>query len=117
MKLTKSVVEALKPRTVSYDERDQDLRGFLVRVHPSGAKAFYFDYRLAGWPGSKRARYRLGAFPNLSTDGARTLAKAAAGDVARGIDVAARRKAERAEGERQRHGTLRAFLDPGPGRI
>jgi integrase len=111
IKLTKSAVEALKPRTVPYDQRDEDLRGFLVRVQPSGAKAFYFDYRLGGWPGSKRARYRLGVFPNLSADGARTLAKAAAGDVARGIDVAARRKAERVEGERQRHGTLRAFLD------
>jgi integrase len=111
VKITKSEVQALEPRKKPYDTRDTELKGFLVRVHPSGAKAFYFDYRLGAWHGAKRARLRLGAFTNLSADGARTLAKAAAGDVARGIDVAARRKSERVEGERQRHGSLRTFLD------
>jgi integrase len=111
VKITKTAVEGLEARKKPYDTRDAELRGFLVRVHPSGAKAFYFDYRLAAWHGAKRARLRLGGFPNLSAEGARTLAKAAAGDVARGIDVAARRKSERAEGDRRRHGSLRTFLD------
>jgi integrase len=111
LKITKTEVEGLRAHEKPYDTRDSELKGFLVRVHPSGAKAFYFDYRLAAWHGSKRARLKLGSFPNLSADGARTLAKATAGDVARGIDVAARRKTERAEGERKRHGSLRTFLD------
>jgi site-specific recombinase XerD len=110
-KLTKSLVEGLEPRTKPYDARDPEVKGFLVRVHPTGSKAFYFDYRLPGWPASKRARYRLGSFPGLSADGARRLAKEAAGDVTRSIDPQARRKAERTRVERARHATLKAFLD------
>ncbi|HEV2284427.1 MAG TPA: Arm DNA-binding domain-containing protein, partial [Steroidobacteraceae bacterium] len=68
-KLTKEAVERLKALAKPYDTRDTEIRGFLVRTQPSGAKAFYFDYRLEGWPGSKRARYRLGSFPRLSAEG------------------------------------------------
>ena len=106
-KLTKRVVESLSPRAAPYDEPDSELRGFLVRVQPSGVKAYYLSYRLAG----RRNRYKLGTHPNLSTDGARELAKIVAGDVARGIDPQARRKAEREQADRERHSTLRAFLD------
>ena len=106
-KLTKRLVENLAPRAVPYDETDSELRGFLVRVQPSGVKAYYLSYRLAG----RRNRYKLGTHPNLSTDGARELAKIVAGDVARGIDPQARRKAEREQADRERHSTLCAFLD------
>lgn len=107
-KLTKRAVEALKPRPSSapYEVRDRELRGFLVRVEPSGTKTFFLDYRHDG----RRNRYKLGAYPNLSVDGARELARIAAGDVAKGIDLQARRKAERTEAERARHSTLDAFL-------
>jgi integrase len=106
-KLTKRAVEALAPQGKPYDVRDTDLRGFLVRVEASGAKSFFLDYRLDG----RRNRYRLGVYPNLSPDGAREIAQAIAGDVARGIDPQARRKADRSQAERDRHSTLRAFLD------
>jgi len=106
-KLTKRAVEALTPKEKPYDVRDTDVRGFLVRVEASGAKSFFLDYRLDG----KRNRYRLGVYPNLSPDGARTVAQTIAGDVARGIDPQARRKADREQTERDRHSTLRAFLD------
>jgi integrase len=72
-----------------------------------GTKSFFLDYRLRG----KRNRYRLGAYPNLSPDGARALAQAIAGDVARGTDPQARRKGEREQSTRQSLSTLRAFLD------
>jgi integrase len=106
-KLTKRAIEALSVRQRPYDVRDEDLRGFLVRVEPSGRKSFFLDYRLRG----KRNRYRLGVHPNLSSEGARAIAQAIAGDVARGTDPQARRKAERAETARERLSTLRAFLD------
>ena len=106
-KLTKRAVEALSARERPYDARDDDLRGFLVRVEPSGRKSFFLDYRLRG----KRTRYRLGVYPNLSTEGARGIAQAIAGDVARGSDPQARRKAEREQTARERLATLRAFLD------
>src|SRR5271169_6233924 len=86
-KLTKRAIDALSVRERPYDVRDEDLRGFLVRVEPSGRKSFFLDYRLRG----KRNRYRLGVYPNLSAEGARAIAQAIAGDVARGTDPQARR--------------------------
>lgn len=106
VKLTKRAVEALEPREAPYEVRDTDIKGLLVRVQPSGVKGLYFDYRLNG----KHTRYKLGVFGNVSVDGARELAKGAVGEVSRGIDPQARRKADRKEAERQRHATLDAFL-------
>jgi site-specific recombinase XerD len=110
-KLTKRVVEALEPRQRPFEERDTELHGFLVRVERGGTKSFFLDYRLAGGRKGRRQRYRLGAYPGLSVDGARELAKVAAGDVARGIDLQARKSAARDREARERYSTLRGFLD------
>ena len=109
--LTKRVVTALKPKQKPYEVRDTDLRDFLVRVEPGGTRSFYLVYRLAGGRKGKRKRYRIGTFPSLSADGARTIAKKVAGDVANGIDVQARKIAEREQAHKDRLSTLRAFLD------
>lgn len=76
-----------------------------------GSKVFYYTYRLAGGREGRRQRYKIGEFPNLSCEGARAIAQTVAGDVARGIDPQARRKAERDQAERDRHSTLSAFLE------
>lgn len=110
-KLTKRFVEALEPRSEPYEEPDTEIKNFRVRVETTGTKTFWFIYRLAGGRQGKRTRYRLGAFPNLSVEGARALAKKVAGDVANGIDVQARRKGERVQSQRDRLSTLKAFLD------
>jgi len=107
MKLTKRTLDGLKPRPGPYDLRDSELRGFLVRVERSGAKIFFLDYRTNG----KRNRYKLGVFPNLSVEGARELARIAAGDLAKGIDLQARKRAEREQAERDHAATLGAFLE------
>lgn len=106
-KLTKRTVDALKAQERAYEVRDDTLQGLLLRVQPSGQKTFYFDYRLNG----RRNRYKLGIYGNVSPEGARTLALAVAGEVARGTDPQERRKADRARVERDKHSTLRAFLD------
>ena len=107
-KLTTRTVQALQPRERPYEERDSELTGLLLRVQPSGLKTFWYAYAFAG----KRAnRYRLGAFPGISVEGARTLAKAAAGDVAKGTDPQARRQAERVQADRSRLARLDTFLD------
>lgn len=109
-KLIKRVLEALEPRPAPYEVRDTEIKDFLVRVEPGGTKSFWFVYRLSGGRQGKRRRYRLGAYPNLSPDGARALATQAAGDVAHGIDVQARRRADREQEQRDRVSTLKAFL-------
>ena len=106
-KLTKRYVEAFQPLEKPVDLRDTEVRGLLLRVEPSGLKGFWFVYRHAG----VKNRHRLGTFPALSVDGARALARTVAGDVARGVDLSARRKAERLQVARDRQATLKAFLD------
>lgn len=114
-KLTKRAVEALKAAPVPeqgtepspYEVRDEELKGFLVRVEPSGRRTFFLDYRVNG----RRNRFKLGTYPNVSVEGARELAKVAAGEVAKGIDLNARRKAERLETERAKQSTLSTFLE------
>jgi len=111
MKLTKRIVESLAPRTSPYEARDTELRNFLVRIEPGGTRSFWYTYRLAGGRKASFRRYRLGAYPGLSPEAARALARSVAGDVARGIDPQARRKAEREQAERDRYSTLRVFLE------
>ncbi len=109
--LTQRLVKGLEPKESPYEVRDTHLRDFLVRVEPGGTKSFYLIYRLAGGRKGKRTRYKIGVHPGLSPDGARTIATKLAGDVANGIDIQARRQAEREQAHRDRVSTLKAFLD------
>jgi integrase len=106
-KLTKKTVGALKPGSVPYEVRDSELTGFLLRVEPGGARSWFFEYRING----RRNRLLLGRYKGLSPDGARDLATIAAGDLAKGVDLQARKKAQRDESERARHSTLETFLE------
>ena len=106
-KLTKRLVNALEPRDAPYAQRDTEIKGFLVRVENTGHKAFYFHYAFGG---RREIAFNLGEYGNLSVEGARALAKVAAGDVAKGIDIQTRRKAERTQAVRDRRGKLEIFL-------
>ena len=44
MLLTSAAVRDLAPAPKPYEVRDDRLRGFLVRVQPSGHKAYYVEY-------------------------------------------------------------------------
>ena len=47
-RLTQHRVDALKPRTTTYDIRDTDIRGFGVRVLPSGSKRYFLHSQVDG---------------------------------------------------------------------
>ncbi len=47
-RLSKSRIEALKPRKRPYDIRDSELKGFGVRILPSGAKRFFIHNQHEG---------------------------------------------------------------------
>jgi len=106
-KLGRSAVDGLEPRQKPYEVRDTEVKGLLIRVQPTGERRWYYDYRLNG----RRNRCKLGVYPNLSPDGARALARISAGDVAKGIDIQARKKAQRAESERAKLATVEKFLE------
>jgi len=63
-------------------------RGFTVRVGMSGDKAFYYVYRADKGRGAALRWLRLGAFPTISVEQARAIAKQKAAAVALGADPA-----------------------------
>jgi integrase len=107
-KLTNALVKSMDPGAQDVNITDALLPGFELRIRPSGVRAFAFRYRILG---GRQQRLRLGNYPALSADEARKRALMAAADVANGIDVVARQRAERANAARVRASTLKAFLD------
>ena len=106
--LTNSSVKQLPVRDKPYEVRDSKLKGFLVRVQPSGRKTFYFAYRNAA---GKKNRIKLGDSEHLTVAQARDLAKERAADVVHGKDVQADKTLERRVALERGQRTLATFLD------
>src|SRR3954454_15677300 len=96
-KITKRVLDALRPSVDGkdiflWDAGDGSLKGFGVRLKPSGAASYFVQYR------NKETRTRrlvLGRVGTLTPDEARRLAGDALRDVAKGNDPSAERHAVR----------------------
>jgi integrase len=93
MKLTKRNLDAVKPNP-THDRYlwDDEVRGFGLRVKPSGARSFFIQYR--NRRGSSR-RFTLGKFGVLAPDEARKMARAKLAEVAKGADPAEERSQDR----------------------
>jgi integrase len=90
--LTKRTVEALKPpKTGQILLRDRDLRGFAIRITPSGCKTFVWDGRIHG----RMVRMTIGRCSELSLDEARAKALAIRHDIAIGVDPRIERQKEK----------------------
>ena len=68
IKITAQAVNKLKPRGSKFIEYDQELKGFGVRVEPSGRKSFVLTYRTR--TGMQR-RITIGRHPEWSVAAAR----------------------------------------------
>ena len=90
-KITKRNVEAL-PTDRDTVYRDSELKGFAVRVKPSGAKIYHVRYRNRA--GIDRS-VSLGQHGALTAEEARNAAKVILGKIAAGEDPSAERAAER----------------------
>ncbi len=91
-KLTKRTVDAAAPEPERYILWDSALKGFGLRIEPSGTKTFLVRYRAAG-----RKRFvAIGRFGQLTPEQARGLAQETLADVRRGRDPADERRRERA---------------------
>jgi integrase len=106
-KITKAIVSSAQPGPSDITIADTIVVGFELRIRPSGAKVWGYRYRNA--QGGQR-RIVLGRFPGLTVDEARQLATQAAGDVSRGTDVQAKKRAARVERARATRNTLRLFM-------
>lgn len=80
---------------------DEGTPGLALCVTQAGSKTYY----VVRWVDGKPERIRLGKFPDVSVEQARTIAKAIVGKIAEGVDPIAERKAAR------NVPTLRALFD------
>ncbi len=96
-KLSKRSVDAAEPRDARYVVWDIELRGFGLRVAPTGTKTYIVRYRPRNVGGSAPKRYVVvGRHGPLTPDEARARAKAILGQVAAGHDPAGEKAEQRA---------------------
>ncbi len=88
-KLTKKIVEELAPKLKEFLVWDAELKGFGVRVYPTGRKQYVVQYRANG----RTRRKNIAQHGVLTADEARKEARLVQADVARGADPSADRKA------------------------
>ena len=98
VRLTKRVVDQVMPGTKPVFVWDNELRGFGLRVEPTGTRTFVLRYRLRhlGPSGPKRF-LTIGRYGPLTVDQAREKAKATLGAVSLGQDPAAQLAKGKAE--------------------
>lgn len=104
-KINAAAVQGLKPRSRPYEVFDRDLKGFIVRVQPTGSVSYLCAYRTKI---GQRRRYTIGKAEVVSAAQARDEAKKILGDVAKGLDPVADLIARRAQAKQH---TLGTFLD------
>lgn len=91
MKLTKSAIDRLTaPAGAPAFYRDDEIRGFGIKVFPSGAKTFFLEKKISG----RSRRMSLGRFGEITVDQARKEAIKLAGHIVTGGDPVAE-KAQR----------------------
>jgi hypothetical protein len=95
-RLTKQVVDGLKPKETDYVEWCAKLPGFGCRVRPSGAKSFIAQYRVGGRNSPVR-KVTLGSYGKLTVEKAREAASKVLAKAELGDDVAADLAKKRAE--------------------
>jgi integrase len=103
--ITKRRVDTLTAADREYFVWDRDLKGFGLRVQPTGEKSYVAKYRAGSGRNAPTRRVTLGPVGRLTPDEARRLAKAMLGSVAHGLDPAALKAAER------RAATLKELAD------
>lgn len=92
-KLTKTTVDAEQPGNDQRFVWDSELKGFGLKIFPTGAKTFVFQYRT---PEGKSCRLTIGKYSDtLTADQARKLAKDKAFEVHAGRDPQGEKKAHR----------------------
>jgi len=106
-KLSSRTLLALQPCDKPFEVVDSELKGFLLRVQPSGATTYYFSYRNSQ---GRRGRYRIGGSDALSPAQARDQAILLSARVVAGEDIQSQKKHERRIAEQAKSQTLDGFL-------
>ena len=96
--ITNSLISRLKPKAKEYDVRDTRLKGFMIRVHPTGKMSYIVQY-------ARSRRTKLGEVGVITPAEARERAVKILADYANGITP------QQAKREKQQVPTLKAYLD------
>jgi integrase len=94
-RITKRVVDGLKPKAKEFAVWDSKLAGFGVRVRPTGAMSYVVVYRAGSGRGAPVRRYTIANVGKATPEVARTRAKVILGAVAHGHDPAGEKATER----------------------
>jgi integrase len=94
-RITKRVVDGLKPGGTEFAVWDSKLPGFGVRVRPTGAMSYVVVYRAGSGRGAPVRRYTIAKVGKTAPEAARRRAKAILGAVAHGHDPAGEKATER----------------------
>jgi len=92
--ITDKLVESVRPSASKFDITDTKQPGFVLRVTPGGKRTFYVRW----WNAKQWRWHKIAEWPDLSPQEARKEAERIRGDVAKGHDpIAAKRAAREAE--------------------
>jgi integrase len=91
-RLTKKLLDGLKPKSRDVFAWDSEIRGLGVRLKPSGTKTFFVQYRNKV---NRTRRLVIGQYGVLTVELARELARERLFNVMKGADPSAERKAAR----------------------
>jgi integrase len=94
-RITKRVVDALKPSADEFFVWDDKLVGLGVRIRPSGAKSYVVKYRAGSGRAAPTRRVTLARVGQITPEEARDLARKTLGAVAHGADPAALKAVEK----------------------
>ena len=113
--IANSLIKSLRASEKPYEVVDDELRGFLARVQPTGTIAYYFSYRSTD---GARKRTRLGKHPGVTAIAARKAAEKLNALVVQGGDpqlekkqARAQREAEITAREKAKYETLQGFIE------
>ncbi len=95
LRISKRVVDGLKPRAKEFAIWDGKLPGFGVRVRPSGAMSYIVVYRAGAGRGAPVRRFTIANVRKATPEAARRRAKVILGAVAHGHDPAGEKATER----------------------
>ena len=85
VRLTARSIDGLAVREVAYDVFDAEVKGYHVRIHPSGVVSFALRYRdPAGGNPARYHRLVLGSYGTITPEGARAIARERRAEVERG---------------------------------
>lgn len=107
-KLSTTTIKNFGPKDKAYEVVDDGIKGFLMRVQPTGRKTFYFSYRTSA---GKRKRIKIGVLGSGKTIAqARIDAGDFASSVTKGIDLQNEKTIDKRKAKELIENTLDLFI-------